>query len=212
MTDWQNRIVGEGTKPAREFLANPGNWRIHPKFQQDVMTDVFKQVGWIQRVVENVRNGHLIDGHLRVELALSAGEETPVPYLQVDLSEEEENFVLSTLDPISTLAVADRQQLQDLMSSLSTESDNIKQLFEMMNDGQAGINAGYTPPPSENLGYKQFSVMLTTLQAAIVDKLIERTVEDGHGDFPDNPHKHGNALFYLLMSLPEMKHELTDGS
>jgi hypothetical protein len=33
-TPWRNRIVGSGELPASEFLANPGNWRIHPKPQQ----------------------------------------------------------------------------------------------------------------------------------------------------------------------------------
>ena len=67
---WRNRIVGHGTKPAKDFLANPHNWRIHPKPQQDAMQGVLGEVGWVQSVVENVRTGHLIDGHLRVVEAL----------------------------------------------------------------------------------------------------------------------------------------------
>lgn len=32
-TIWKNRIVGTGQKAAKEFTANPHNWRTHPDFQ-----------------------------------------------------------------------------------------------------------------------------------------------------------------------------------
>ena len=31
---WRNRIVGEGVEAPDQLLANPQNWRTHPKFQQ----------------------------------------------------------------------------------------------------------------------------------------------------------------------------------
>ena len=76
--------------PASEFLANPLNWRIHPQFQQEAMTGALNEIGWIDEVTVNTRTGRIVDGHLRVTLALRAGDNTPVPYKEVDLSEEEE--------------------------------------------------------------------------------------------------------------------------
>jgi DNA modification methylase len=38
-------------------------------------------------VLENVTTGNLIDGHARIEEVLSKDEETPIPYLKVELSE-----------------------------------------------------------------------------------------------------------------------------
>ena len=34
-TAWRNRIVGHGEEAPDQLLANPKNWRIHPKAQQD---------------------------------------------------------------------------------------------------------------------------------------------------------------------------------
>lgn len=69
MTTWQNRILGSGVEDAEQLLANPLNWRIHPKNQQDSLVEVLDRVGWIQQVVVNQRTGFVVDGHLRVALA-----------------------------------------------------------------------------------------------------------------------------------------------
>jgi hypothetical protein len=115
---WRNRIVGSGIEPAGSFLANDKNWRVHPKPQQDALGGVLSEVGWVQQVIVNKRTSEqwgkdqnvetLVDGHLRVTLALRAGEETEVPVLYVDLTPEEEDEVLATLDPIAALAVPDK--------------------------------------------------------------------------------------------------------
>src|SRR6266704_2927845 len=34
---WRNRIVGHGEEDPEQLLANPKNWRIHPKNQQDAL-------------------------------------------------------------------------------------------------------------------------------------------------------------------------------
>ncbi len=88
-TTWQNRIIGEGEEDPSQLLANPSNFRIHPKPQQDALSGVLSEVGWVQRVLVNQRTGHVIDGHLRVSLAISRNEPT-VPVIYVDLSPEEE--------------------------------------------------------------------------------------------------------------------------
>ena len=119
---WRNRIVGEGEKPASQFLGNPQNWRVHPAAQAAALEAVLDRVGWVQRVVENRITGHLIDGHLRVLSALKKGDETPIPYVLVDLTQEEEQLVLATFDPLSSMATADRQQLDALLACLQEDS------------------------------------------------------------------------------------------
>src|ERR1700722_15600770 len=94
---WRNRIVGHGEEDPTQLLANPRNWRLHPKAQQDALAGVLEQVGWVQDVIVNKRTGFVVDGHARVALALSAGERVPVVY--VDLSEQEEALIIATLDP-----------------------------------------------------------------------------------------------------------------
>ena len=70
MADWRNRIAGSGEESPDQLLANPRNFRRHPKHQQDALRGVLAEVGWVQDVIVNRTTGHLVDGHLRVELAM----------------------------------------------------------------------------------------------------------------------------------------------
>jgi hypothetical protein len=114
---WRNRIIGEGEEAPDQLLANPKNWRIHPMTQQAALKGVLEQIGWIQRIIVNQHTGCVLDGHLRVGLAISQGEAT-VPVLYVDLDEGEEALALATLDPISALAGQDNQQLRLLLEDV----------------------------------------------------------------------------------------------
>jgi DNA modification methylase len=128
MGDWKNRIVSSGQMDPRELHPNPRNWRRHPKGQALALEGVLEEVGWIQDVIVNQRTGRLIDGHLRVELAVKKKEkEIPVKY--VDLSEEEEDKALLTLDPISSMAEADKDMLQSLLQSVKSDDERIKNLI-----------------------------------------------------------------------------------
>ena len=70
---WRNRIVASGEEAPDQLLANPANWRIHPKAQQDALSGALDAVGWVQQVLVNRRSGFVVDGHARVALALSRG-------------------------------------------------------------------------------------------------------------------------------------------
>ena len=50
MSKWQDRIVGQGKENPEQLLANPQNWRIHPKSQQDALKGALDEIGWIQQV------------------------------------------------------------------------------------------------------------------------------------------------------------------
>ena len=99
---WRNRITASGEEAPDQLLANPANWRIHPKAQQDALAGALDAVGWVQQVLVNRRSGFVVDGHARVALALSRGE-AAVPVLYVDLDADEEALVLATLDPIGAM-------------------------------------------------------------------------------------------------------------
>jgi hypothetical protein len=71
-----------------QLLANPKNFRVHPRHQQDALKGVLSEVGWVQDVIVNVRTNTVVDGHLRVMLALRHNEPT-IPVKYVDLSQAE---------------------------------------------------------------------------------------------------------------------------
>lgn len=118
---WQNRLVGSGTENPLELLANPDNWRIHPEHQQKNLEALLDEVGYVQSVIVNRRSGNLVDGHLRVMLAIRR-EEPTIPVDYVDLTDDEEKLALATLDPITDMARANSYLFQQLLEQVSTGS------------------------------------------------------------------------------------------
>jgi hypothetical protein len=125
---WQNRIIGYGEEVPDQLLAHPSNWRIHPKMQQDALSGVLKEVGIVQPVLVNKRTGFVIDGHMRVSIAISSGQKT-IPVTYVDLSEDEEAEILSTFDPIATYAIADKEKLQELLHEVSSGEASVQAML-----------------------------------------------------------------------------------
>lgn len=132
----RSRIVGEGVEAPDQLLANPLNWRTHPKEQVDALEGLLREVGWVQRVIVNRTTGHIVDGHARVELALRRSEPS-VPVLYVALTEEEERLVLASLDPIGGLAGTDAETLARLLEGVETTDPALQALL----DGLAGESA-----------------------------------------------------------------------
>jgi len=119
---WRNRIVGEGDEDPEQLLANPDNWRVHPKAQQEPLGEILGEVGWVTRIIVNKTTGHVVDGHLRVQLALRRGEKS-VPVTYVELTEDEEMLILATLDPISAMATTDTAKLDSILQGLKKTSE-----------------------------------------------------------------------------------------
>lgn len=144
MTDWKNRIVGEGEEAPDQLLANPLNFRVHPGEQQQAMTGALEEIGWIQRVVVNRRTGHVIDGHLRVQLALRASAAS-VPVVYVDLSEEEERLALATFDPISGMAGTDQALLKELLGGVGRGNEALRPLLDDLAKKAKGVLEAIEP-------------------------------------------------------------------
>lgn len=133
---WRNRIVGHGEEDPEQLLANPRNWRIHPKAQQDALNGVLSTVGWVQDVIVNQRTGFVVDGHARVAMAITAGERVPVVY--VDLSEEDEALILATFDPISAMAAKDSEIFDDLVKGMDESFRALVAATEAQRAGSTG--------------------------------------------------------------------------
>lgn len=126
---WRNRIVGEGTQAAAQFLAHPLNARRHPAAQRDALRGVLSEVGWVQRVIVNRTTGHVLDGHARIEEALSRDESEPVPFVEVEVSEAEERLILASLDPVSAMATYDKEVLDTLLREVSTGDAAVREML-----------------------------------------------------------------------------------
>lgn len=125
-----NRIIGYGTKPADQFQPNDLNYRTHPQKQRDAVQASLRELGWIGVVVENRTTGNLIDGHERVWQALKNNEE--VPYIEVDLSIEEERLALAIFDPLGAMAETDSEIFDALLREVNSGEVALQELLASM--------------------------------------------------------------------------------
>src|ERR1039458_9828754 len=141
---WKNRIVGYGEEEADQLLANPRNWRVHPKAQQAALEGSLDVLGWIQHVTVNRLSGFVLDGHARAALAISHGEKVPCAY--VELSPEEEALAISILDSITAQAGTDQALLDSLISDIRTSD-----IGQELPEGLVDLLESLSPVP-ENAG------------------------------------------------------------
>jgi hypothetical protein len=128
---YENRIVGTGTEHPEQLLANPNNWRIHPKAQQDALESSLTDVGWVQHIIVNQRTGHVVDGHMRASVAISRNEQE-VPVVYVDLTDEEERQILATYDPIAAMAVTDTKAINELINDMHLTEELVNAIHQSM--------------------------------------------------------------------------------
>jgi len=145
---FRNRIVGAGVEQTDQLLANPRNWRVHPDFQQQALAGGIDDIGFIRSVTVNQASGAIVDGHLRVILALRSGvKELPVEY--VDLTEEEEAKALLMLDPIAAMASSDRAKLADLMREVNSDDERVQAMLAELAEREGILGNGHEPKDAE---------------------------------------------------------------
>jgi ParB-like chromosome segregation protein Spo0J len=125
---WRSRITRHAVVDPATLTANPANWRRHPKHQADALAALLADVGYVQSVMVNERSGRLVDGLLRVELAVARGE-PGIPVTYVDLDDDEERLVLATLDPLAAWAETDGASLRALLDGVSSSDDALGSLL-----------------------------------------------------------------------------------
>src|SRR5215472_7335189 len=114
---------------ASELVANSKNWRTHPAAQAQALRAMLLDVGYADALIaRELHDGRLqlIDGHLRAET-------TPndiVPVLVLDVTEEEADKLLLTLDPLAGMAEADTRRLRELLETVRYDDHAIEELLK----------------------------------------------------------------------------------
>ncbi len=126
--DIRDRITELRRVPASSLRANPKNWRQHPKAQQQAMAGILREIGYADALLarETPDGLELIDGHLRAETTPDA----MVPVLILDVTEDEADKILLTLDPLAAMATANKDALQALLESVHTTDDDVQALLD----------------------------------------------------------------------------------
>jgi 1-aminocyclopropane-1-carboxylate deaminase/D-cysteine desulfhydrase-like pyridoxal-dependent ACC family enzyme len=117
--------------PAAELRAHPKNWRIHTPAQRKALAAMLEEVGYGAAAIayESPQHGPgltLIDGHLRQEQAADG----TVPVLVLDVTDEEAEKLLATIDPLSAMATPDLPKLDALVGGLEFKSPTTAQIME----------------------------------------------------------------------------------
>lgn len=128
---WAINIVGYELVPPDQLLAHPDNPKIHPGEQRDVMRGMLDEIGFIAPMIVNRRTEHVLDGHMRIEEAITRGQPT-VPVMFVDVPEEREPEVLALFDPIRGLAKTDDAKLQLLLGQSNAQNAHLVAFLAQM--------------------------------------------------------------------------------
>ena len=115
---------------ASDLKPNPKNWRTHPKSQQEALRGLLEEIGIADAcIARETADGSLvlIDGHLRAD---TFAEGTQVPVLVLDVTEQEADKLLITLDPLAAMAGIDASQLASLLGGFETGSEALQRLVE----------------------------------------------------------------------------------
>lgn len=126
-----------------ELDDNPSNWRQHPDKQITDLTDIIAEVGWAGALLYNEQTGRLIDGHCRKRIA-----DGKVPVLIGSWTEEQERIILATFDPISAMAEANTEKLEELLGELESST-------AAMQDVLAGVALDYGITPDDGKEYDE---------------------------------------------------------
>jgi hypothetical protein len=134
---------------------NPKNWRTHPKKQQEALKGLLADVGYaVPALVRELEDGSLmlIDGHLRAETIKGI-----IPVCVLDVTEEEADLLLATIDPLSTLAGQDDAKIAELLAGVQSDSAAVQAmlaaLYKLPEEGGPGEAPIVVP--------EKFEVLLT---------------------------------------------------
>ena len=139
MAKYRDRIKRFDRVPQGTILKNPKNYAVHAAGQRSALRAMFEEVGIAGAciVYQSERCGGLtlIDGELRDdELAGHL-----VPILELDVTDDEADKLLGTMNGIGLLVDIDRKRFDDLIASLPRNNDAIAATFDLVSQRVADI-------------------------------------------------------------------------
>ncbi|HEX5136363.1 MAG TPA: DNA methyltransferase [Planctomycetota bacterium] len=123
----RNRIKELRYVRAGDLAPNEWNYRIHSSGQRRALEALLKEIGYADALLAYQKDGRLVlcDGHLRASL----DPEQTVPVLVLDVTEEEAKKLLASLDPLAAMAGQDDDKLRELLKTLETGDNVLKDLW-----------------------------------------------------------------------------------
>ena len=116
-----------------EYQPSEDNIKVHPPTQKRTMVSVFDEIGFAGAILVNKRTKHILDGHMRVEIAKQNMERT-LPAIVIDVDEEEEKKILLSFDTVGKGANFKKDKMLKLANQLQFNNEVFeKQFKELLN-------------------------------------------------------------------------------
>jgi hypothetical protein len=160
--------------PAGELLPHPRNWRKHPRKQEEAVRGALAEIGYADALLaRETAEGHLmlIDGHLRAGIT----PDSIVPVLILDVTEDESDKLLATLDPLAALARPDADRLAQLLETVATENAALGELLADLGGKAAPAAPESGPEPLTH----QYNVLVTCESESQQVELLARLTDEG---------------------------------
>jgi hypothetical protein len=172
----RNRITGHRSVRAGDLVAHPLNWRRHPPAQRAALQALYAEVGFARSLLAYpLPDGRLqlIDGHLRRDLDPDMLVDVEV----LDVTAEEANKLLLSMDSLAGLAETDSDTVAELREMTSTTSPALDDLWRSLAraeaETQAVVDAAQRALP------EQFLVLIVCRDEAHQLDLLERFKTEG---------------------------------
>jgi hypothetical protein len=162
---------------ASELIPHPENWREHPPAQQEAMKGVLAEIGFANAVIarETPEGLQLIDGHLRQDIMPSSQK---IPVLVVDVTDDEANKMLLTLDPMAGMAEPNQALLQGLLERHAFESDAVNELLEQLSINGRGLLESHQPEANPYSHIVDTPIYEPTGPQPAISELTDRSTAD----------------------------------
>lgn len=167
------RISGYGVERPDDLLANPLNWRVHPDEQRDLLTAVMRNYGIVQNIIVNKRTGHVVDGHLRVKIAMQQGVQA-LPVTYIDVTPEVEKSILAAFDSVGAMAVCDDVMFRVLVDDIRTFDPPLADALDNldMNTLSADGGSSHGHDPDEPGDVDKYDVVVSFRSASAQSKFV----------------------------------------
>lgn len=152
--EWRNRIVRSEWVEPGQLLAHPLNYRIHTDLQSRAVKASLDELGQYLPITVQDGTDIVIDGHLRVTLALRENRRILANY--VDFDDAEANRALAIGDPITGLALLDRQKYTELLHETTTGEPALQELLANIAAENGVIPPNTFDPNAEWQGMPEF--------------------------------------------------------
>lgn len=198
MTEYKNRIVELIRVPASELTVSAKNYRTHDDRQRSALNEVMRIIGFADALIAYRSGGHLvlINGHLRQS---DVDQDTILPVLVVDLTDEEADVALASYDAISAMAETNWGMLVDLADKVEEtwvvdldliHGGNLNRMRELAVVESIDDNSGLG---GEVIRFGKWKLPIGCSQADVLDTSIAAYVAS-----------HGSAIGYGMVILDNL--------